>query len=246
MLARVLAAPPVLLALFGLVLFTEVLTFAVLLQWAAFLRIVLLLALMAFTLNGSRIARYCLIILLFAGGAFLFLGALRSKESFWFVFAFHYLPTTMLLITAYYVLLAPELDRFLSVHSDGAPAGTGPDSQASIERLAIALNLIALAFFVVAVLIMIFSNQASSVLPFLNLLPFALALIALRPESKRWGAWFALAVNVLYSTALVGVATFALAGDTLAPMLVMTFCLALAVPCALNAKVLLGRLRPSL
>jgi hypothetical protein len=115
----------------------------------------------------------------------------------------------------------------------------------AMEKLARILDWIAIALFAIVNLLMMFPNpSAASALPLLNLLPFGLALIALRADSRRCGAWLALGVNISWAVVLVGVAASAVLGYTGSPLGVIAFCLVVAAPCALNVKVLIRRLRP--
>lgn len=102
------------------------------------------------------------------------------------------------------------------------------------------LNWMALAIFGTIILIRNIAYP-SNPLEFLNLLPFGLALIAIREGTKRWGIWLALGINCLWVAILALVAVVSL-GHAASPGVVILFCLVVLIPCILNVKALWGLL----
>lgn len=104
------------------------------------------------------------------------------------------------------------------------------------------LNWVALALFGTILLIRNIAYP-SNPLEFLNLLPFGLALIAIREGTKRWAIWLALGINCLWVAILALVAVVSALGHAASPGVVILFCLIVLVPCILNVKELWGLLK---
>lgn len=103
-------------------------------------------------------------------------------------------------------------------------------------------NWVAIAFFGFSVLAIAAAEPSASLVSAANLLPFGAVLIAVREDSTRFALWSAAALNVLWAVLCVTAAVIVLAG--LGGMLfAVPFLLAIAVPCALNARVVWRKLR---
>jgi hypothetical protein len=112
-----------------------------------------------------------------------------------------------------------------------------------IERMAKVGTWVLLVFFAFAVVGIVVSRPGATVLGAANLVPFGLALIAFRPDSRPVAAWAALLVNSAWFLLYVGVGAVVLLEGVSQPILVSILCAAVALPCLANSSVLWGRVR---
>ena len=105
MLTALKTFPPVLLALFALVLLMEIVIFLLSGQLTSIARFALLLTLMVLTIRGNRAARYTLLLLLFAGAAVLVVLGVSANASGGLAIAYVYGPATILAATALALVL---------------------------------------------------------------------------------------------------------------------------------------------
>ena len=99
------------------------------------------------------------------------------------------------------------------------------------------INFIALAFFGFAVVAIALANPSASVLAVLNLVPFGLALLAVRADSTRTAVWAGVLANGLWALLYVGIAVVVLAGLG-GSLVAVPLALLVAIPCVLNTVVL--------
>ena len=99
------------------------------------------------------------------------------------------------------------------------------------------INFIALAFFGFAVVAIALANPSASVPAILNLLPFGLALLAVRADSSKTAVWAGVLVNGLWALLYVGIAMVVLAGMG-GSLVAVPFALLVATPCVFNTVVL--------
>lgn len=99
------------------------------------------------------------------------------------------------------------------------------------------LNWLALAFFGITALTAGIAQPGNSALAILNILPFALALIAVRSGTAKAATWSALGVNGIWAVCLTSIAivvALGLGGEAVVIPAVLVF----SIPCWLNVRVL--------
>jgi hypothetical protein len=102
---------------------------------------------------------------------------------------------------------------------------------------------VAIAFFGFAAIVIAISKPTGAILGAANLLPFALALIAVRTESQRPSLWFAVILNALWVALFLFIAVLAVVGQAAMPVIAFAVGVVVAMPCALNVRQLSRRLR---
>ncbi|WP_144007133.1 hypothetical protein [Pelomonas sp. KK5] len=107
-----------------------------------------------------------------------------------------------------------------------------------------AANWIAIAFFGFAVLAIVVAQPSASALSALNLVPFGLALMAARADSKNSARWAGLLANSLWALLYIGIAGVVVAGLG-GSLIAVPVVLLVAAPCVLNATTLWRSLRAS-
>jgi hypothetical protein len=101
--------------------------------------------------------------------------------------------------------------------------------------------VVLLGLLVIALAIM---QPKGSLLSAVNIIPFASALVADRPGTRHVGIWIALCVNVIAAIFFEAMAVLAVIWKAASPLLVITLCVLLTIPCALNATACWRKLRP--
>ena len=95
-------------------------------------------------------------------------------------------------------------------------------------------NWLAITFFGLSVVVIALSNPSTSVLAAFNLIPFGLALLANRVDSRRSAIWAAVVANGLWAALYIGVALIVLLGLG-GTLIAVPFVLVIAIPCMLNS-----------
>jgi hypothetical protein len=99
-----------------------------------------------------------------------------------------------------------------------------------------ALNWLALVFFGFAVITLGLMQPSKSVPAVFNLLPFGLALLAVRPGSRHVAAWFAVGFNGLWALLYLLVMVFAGFGLPGGLLVMAAVCIPVATLCVLNIR----------